>query len=93
MNPTDISSLQYIAVVGERRFPVQSWQQVSAAYTNAIDALNLGASQAPQCIIKARNGRVVAHISYNGKVWRGGPECWQSGMKPIYLPGMEVCQS
>lgn len=86
---TDISARKLVATVGTRQFPVTSWQQVSDAYTAAIDATNVGASQAPQCIIKARNGRIVAHCAYNGKVFAGRPEDWRPGMPPICWPGQK----
>ena len=31
-----------------------------------------------------RGGRIVARVSYNGKVW--GPEPWQAGVVPLYDP-------
>lgn len=59
------------AVVGRNRYPVESWQQVSEAYTRTIEALGLGASRVPNCRIEDQHGNVQAHVSYNGRVWRG----------------------
>ena len=58
------------ARVGRKSHPVKSWQQVSEAYRKTIEALNLGASQAPACTILDDTGTVYAHVSYNGRVWR-----------------------
>ena len=63
-NPTTLS-----AVCGRKTFKVTSWKQVSTAYRKAIEALNLGASQSPPCLIKDDFGTVVARVSYNGRVW------------------------
>lgn len=72
------------ATIGKRSFPVTSWEQVSAAYRSTIEALSLGASQTPPCKIIDDHGNVFAHVSYNGKVWRG--ERWQFGDTPLYSP-------
>lgn len=61
----------YHAVVGKRRHLVRSWKQVSEAFVGAIESLGLGASQTPQCRIVDVDGNVVAHVSYNGRVWKG----------------------
>lgn len=82
----DISHLRLSAEVGTRRFRVTSWQQVSDAYVAAIDALNVGASKAPACLIKGQDGKVVAHCAYNGKVFAGHPAEWRSGQQPICWP-------
>lgn len=72
------------ARVGRSLYPVMSWQQVSDAYLHALNKTNLGASQAPRCEIINPKGEVVAHVSYNGKVWPG--QRWTSGDKPLYVP-------
>lgn len=72
------------ARVGRRAFPVTSWEQVSRAYRDTLAALDLGSSQAPRCEILNLRGEVVAHVSYNGRVWPG--RTWQDGTKPIYDP-------
>lgn len=72
------------ATVGFRRFPVMNWEQVSTAYRNLLDELGLGASQAPRCIVQSPDGKTLAHVSYNGKVWPG--EHWRDGEPPLYVP-------
>ncbi len=90
MTETDISSRKLVATVGNRRFPVTSWQQVSDAYTAAIDALDIGASKTPPCLIINRKGRVIAHVSFNGRVWEGTPQDWHPRMTPLCHPSMGV---
>mgnify|MGYP003385277410 CR=1 FL=1 len=72
------------ATVGTQRFPIQSWSQVSRAYRALLERFDLGASRAPRCLILDARGRTVAHVSYNGRVWKG--ERWVPGDTPIYLP-------
>lgn len=72
------------ATVGRSIIPVESWEQVSAAYRKTIDHLGLGASQAPKCLIVDDHGTIQYHCSYNGKVWRGAT--WRPGDQPIYVP-------
>lgn len=85
-NEHDITHLELDAVVNGQSWRVQSWAQVSKAYRTTIETLGLGASQTPPCLIVAPEGRVVAHLSYNGRVWGGAPERWQPDCLPIYDP-------
>ena len=59
------------ATVGGHYWPVESWAQVSAAYRNLIARLDLGASNAPRCVICDGRSRIVAHVGYNGRVFSG----------------------
>lgn len=74
------------AVVNGKRVPVQSWEQLSSALRNTIDATGVGASQTPAVRVVDHNGKVIAHVSYNGKVWPGDVSEWKSGIKPLYEP-------
>ena len=76
----------FAARIGNRAFGVQSWEQVSKAYRDTIDQLDLGASETPRCEILNLRGEVVAYVSYNGRVWPGRPENWTSEKRPIYDP-------
>lgn len=72
------------ATVGKTTYPASTVQQVSAAYTATINRLGLGASEAPPCRIVDERGKIVFHVSYNGKVWKGAE--WKPGDKPVYVP-------
>lgn len=72
------------ARIGRKAYPVTSWEQVSSAYVQTIKRLGVGASQAPKCEILNLLGEVIAHVSYNGRVWPGST--YQPGEKPIYDP-------
>lgn len=74
------------AAVGAQAFPVESWHQVSSAYRRLIERLDLGASQAPPCVIRDASGAPIAHVSYNGKIWPGSPAHWRPGATPIFTP-------
>jgi hypothetical protein len=63
--------------------PCVTLNQASAAYRAFIDQNGLGSSEAGRCVI--RQGRkVVAHVSYNGKVWPGAN--YHANTQPIYTP-------
>jgi hypothetical protein len=62
---------------------VASFAEASAAVRAFIG--NRGASQCRRGIgLIADGGKIVAHVSYNGRVWPGRE--WQSGMVSLYDP-------
>lgn len=61
---------------------VASFKDASEAVRKAIG--NRGASQIKHRFLIADGGEIVAHVSYNGRVWAGTE--WQSGMVPLYDP-------
>lgn len=69
--------------VGGRRLPFLGIRETSEVYRETIERLGLGGSQTPACEI-LDGDMVVAHVSYNGRVWAGSS--WVSGAKPIYDP-------
>ena len=70
--------------VGRRVFDFESYEATSAAYRATIEATGVGGSRAPKCDILDGAGRVVAYVSYNGRVWRGNRLDWKSGDVPLY---------
>jgi hypothetical protein len=70
--------------VGDRRYPVETLKQASDMYSVARDAYGEGASKTPDAAIVTANGRAIARISYNGKVWPA--EEWKPEQKPLYDP-------
>jgi len=77
--------MAYFARINDRAHLVESWEQVSEAYVNAIATLNLGVSETPPCRIVDEDGVTVATVSYNGRVWLGIDHCIGGGI-PIYDP-------
>jgi len=68
----------YVEIEG-KRLPMASYAQASEAYVRAIEQTGATASgetgpKAPSLNITDSNGKIVAHISYNGKVWSGPAE-------------------
>lgn len=61
---------QLYATVGRHAYPVETWEQVSAAYLHAINAAGAHLSETPPCHIVDTRGRVVAYVSLSGKVFR-----------------------
>lgn len=74
-------------LVGGQRLPFLGIANTSKAYMETISRLDLGNSQTPQCLI-IDGSTVVAHVSYNGRVWEGA--FWSPGQTPIYQPAYEV---
>lgn len=75
-------------IVGERRYPVSSYSQASRMFCMARDRHGQGASRTPVIEIANRRGKIVAHVSYNGRVWRGAEGSWKEGDKPLYTPSL-----
>jgi hypothetical protein len=75
-----------VAVVGTRYHPVRCWRDVSEAYRRTIDALDIGASHAPRCDILDSTGQIVAHVSYNGRIWSGSVQDFDPDARPLYEP-------
>lgn len=71
--------------LGSRTFPWPgSYAEVSVAYRAAVDATGATSSgetgpRAPDCDVIDGGGRVIAVVSYNGKVWGGDRDKWLSG--------------
>ena len=70
--------------VGRKKLPFKGAAHASRAYRETIERLGIGGSKTPPCTIVNESGAIVAHVSYNGKVWAGA--AWQSGDTPIYNP-------
>jgi hypothetical protein len=66
--------------IGSSVFPFTSHEEVSRAYSATIDRLGLGSSKAPACSLLDDNGAVAGYVSYNGRVWLGRPETWDSAV-------------
>jgi len=68
------------------------WQHAVASYADASnvfcamrDRLGRGASGTPTPLIYEAES-VVAHVSYNGRVWPGSPKDWRDGLVPLFDP-------
>jgi hypothetical protein len=61
--------------------PACNWADASRCYCDRRDHSGLGASEFPEGEL-AIGDRVVARISYNGRIWLAGP--WHPGDKPLY---------
>jgi hypothetical protein len=72
--------------------PFKTLNEASVAYRAFIEQNGLGSRDAGACYIRD-GGKVVAHVSYNGKVWAGKE--WDGKAEPLFVPGeMEaVCAS
>lgn len=66
--------------IGSRLFPFTTPEEVSRAYSATINRLGLGGSQTPSCSLLDASGAVAGYVSYNGRVWQGQPEEWQSAV-------------
>lgn len=68
--------------IDRTRYSVASFEQASLMFCKARDVSGKGASETPSPVIVDEIGNVIAHISYNGRVW-AGPE-WVAGDIPLY---------
>jgi hypothetical protein len=79
-----------LVTVGMRRgIPVckivATYQEASQVVRKAIG--NIPSSRVHAGIgLISENGAISAYVSYNGRVWRGCPQNWVSGMVPLYDP-------
>lgn len=64
--------------------PFETLNQASAAYRAFIEQNGFGAREAGACVIRD-GSKVVAHVSYNGKVWAGRHSV--PGAEPLFVPG------
>jgi hypothetical protein len=55
--------------IGRRTFPFTSFEHVSDTYVRATGVADVGMRDAPKCEILDPTGKVVAHVSYNGRIW------------------------
>ena len=67
-HPTMGAQLLWVRI-GRGTFPFTSYADVSAAYRATIERLNLGVSETPSCEVLDSDGRKVAHVAYNGRVF------------------------
>jgi hypothetical protein len=56
-------------VIGRKRYAFTTFAEVSRAYRATIEAMNIGASRTPRCVILGSDGREVARVAYNGRVF------------------------
>lgn len=63
------------------RLPVSSFKKASEVCRNFIENFELGSGNWTGGQIGNSQGEIIAHVSYNGRVWEG--EVWTSGCKEI----------
>jgi hypothetical protein len=73
----------FTMVIGQRRYAVASLTEASSKFCAARDRAGTGASQTPTPILYNAAGVLIAHISYNGRVWAGHPHDWTQETKPL----------
>lgn len=76
-----LSKLMFLQV-GGRRYPVASFAQASQMFCIARDKNGEGASNTPSPLIVDDAGSVIAHVSYNGRVWPGAD--YATDATPLY---------
>ena len=57
--------------IGSKRFQIASYEEASRRFCAARDKMGEGASLTPSPKIVDERGEVMAHVSYNGRVWAG----------------------
>src|ERR1700736_5998415 len=70
--------------VGGKAYQVASFAQASQMFCIARDKNGEGASNTPSPLIVDDAGSVIAHVSYNGRIWAGAAAAWTSDARPLY---------
>ncbi len=68
-----VPSEQIFIRLGARRFAVPSLAIASAKWVEVIDRMGVGASQTPVPVIETQAGSIIAHVTFNGRVFAGKP--------------------
>lgn len=68
--------------VGAHRYQVATFEQASQMFCAARDKNGEGASKTPSPLIVDDAGSVIAHVSYNGRVWAG--QSWAPDATPLF---------
>lgn len=84
--------MTYTARIKGRKYEAATMEELSDKFVDIRDGMGLGASQLPSAPI-FQNGKQVAHISYNGKVWAGLSGAWAVGDKPLFDPYLRPAES
>lgn len=70
--------------VGHLRTQIDSYAEASELFCATRDAYGEGASRTPTALLVYEDGRVVGHVSYNGRVWAGAPQSWTGDTALFY---------
>ncbi|MDD5353396.1 MAG: hypothetical protein PHS93_09570 [Candidatus Omnitrophica bacterium] len=73
----------YIVNIEGKEYPVTTLKEASERYINAIETLDIGASQTPQGLVY-KDGSLIGYIAYNGRIFEGKPEDWSKDTKILY---------
>lgn len=65
---------------------VRTIENASEVFCALRDRLEAGSAEISEALIRDEGGVIVAHVSYNGRVWWGTPEGWTPDAKPILIP-------
>ncbi|HTR86214.1 MAG TPA: hypothetical protein VMI56_17150 [Reyranella sp.] len=69
--------------VGRKSYPVADYAEASRMVEAARDRSGVGVSHFPDALI-FEGDALVAHVSYNGRVWAGHPRAWKPGDAPLF---------
>lgn len=73
---------QIFIEIGRKRYQVESLKRASEMFCAARDKSGMGASEIPEAKVVTADGRFVARVSYNGRVWPN--PTWVQGEQPVY---------
>ena len=71
------------ATTAATAFPVSSFDEASRIYCERRDQSGEGGSTFSAARLVLKDGSRL-HVSYNGRIWNGGPKDWVPGAKPVY---------
>lgn len=66
---------------------VRDYAEASGIWQELREESGMGSSMMPRLtLVDLESCATVAHISYNGRVWKGEPEDWNSRTEMLYAP-------
>lgn len=68
--------------IGRRKLTVATYEEASKRFCEAREKAGFGASRMPNGLVFGDDGRQVAYVSYNGRVWPGST--YVSDATPLY---------
>lgn len=73
----------------KKSYSVATLAEAAALFNVARDKSGKGSRTMPLPEI-SKNGVVVYHFSYNGKIWDGPSSQWIPGSEPVYSPYVDA---
>jgi len=78
-----LPTMPLILDLGGKQYPVPSIEAARDLFVRARNIAEAGVSNVTPAEIVDPVGRIIAHISYNGRVWPGSMRDWKPDQQPL----------